>query len=50
MLLMRLIQNTRGVEWINGNDVNTIIKEGYPINSYYAYRVNGIFQNDEGLQ
>ena len=23
------------------------IKEGYPINSYYAYRVNGIFQNDE---
>lgn len=39
--------DTRGVEWINGADVNTIIKEGYPINSYYAYRVNGIFQNDE---
>lgn len=36
--------DTRGVEWINGADVNTIIKEGYPINSYYAYRVNGIFQ------
>lgn len=38
--------DTRGVEWINGADVNTIIKEGYPINSYYAYRANGIFQND----
>lgn len=41
------VVDTRGVEWINGADVNTIIKEGYPINSYYAYRVNGIFQNDE---
>lgn len=39
--------DTKGVQWINGSDVNTIIKEGYPINSYYAYRWNGFFQNEE---
>lgn len=39
------VVDTKGVEWINGSDINTIIKEGYPINSYYAYRSNGFFQN-----
>jgi len=33
--------------WINGYDVNTIVKEGYPIDSYYAYRWDGFFQNEE---
>lgn len=41
------VVDTHGVEWINGADVNTIIKEGYAINSYYAYRCNGIFQNEK---
>lgn len=41
------VVDTRGVVWINGTDVNTIIKEGYPINSYYAYRWDGFFQNEE---
>ena len=41
------VVDTKGTEWINGFDVNTIIREGYPINSYYAYRSNGYFQNDE---
>lgn len=41
------VVDTKGVEWINGADVNTIIKEGYAINSYYAYRWNGIFQNEK---
>lgn len=42
-----VVVDTKGVEWINGWDINTIIKEGYSINSYYAYRSNGIYQNDE---
>ncbi|NGM73637.1 SusC/RagA family TonB-linked outer membrane protein [Sphingobacterium sp. SGL-16] len=37
----------KGTEWISGFDVNTIVREGYPIHSYYAYRANGFFQNDE---
>ena len=37
--------DTHGQEWVNGFDINTIIKEGYSINSYYAYRSDGIFQN-----
>jgi TonB-linked SusC/RagA family outer membrane protein len=41
------VVDTHGQEWINGYDINTIIKEGYPINSYYAYRSNGFFQNQE---
>lgn len=35
-----------GPESIGGYDVNTIIKEGYPLWSYYAYRWNGFFQNE----
>lgn len=37
--------DTHGQEWINGSAICTIIKEGYSINSYYAYRSNGFFQN-----
>lgn len=37
--------DTHGQEWVNGFDINTIIKQGYAINSYYAYRSNGFFQN-----
>lgn len=39
------VVDTRGQEWINGYDINTIIKEGYAMNSFYAYRSNGFFQN-----
>jgi TonB-linked SusC/RagA family outer membrane protein len=39
--------DTRGREWIHGYDINTIIKEGYAINSYYAFRSDGYFQNAE---
>ncbi|MDD3488604.1 MAG: TonB-dependent receptor [Paludibacter sp.] len=42
--------DTKGKEWINGYDINTIIREGYAINSYYAYRSDGYFQNDEEVQ
>jgi TonB-linked SusC/RagA family outer membrane protein len=40
------VYDTKGTEWIYGSDVNTIIREGYPITSYYAYRWNGFFQNE----
>ena len=32
---------------ISGYDVVTILKKGYPINSYYALRSDGIYQNAE---
>lgn len=41
------VLDTRGEYWINGTDVNTIIREGYAMNSYYAYRWDGFFQNEE---
>ncbi|KAA8478445.1 TonB-linked SusC/RagA family outer membrane protein [Arcticibacter tournemirensis] len=39
------VSDLKGSYFINGTDVTTIIKEGYPINSYYAYRSDGYFQN-----
>lgn len=41
------VLDTRGEYWINGTDINTIIREGYAMNSYYAYRWDGFFQNEE---
>ena len=41
------VVNTHGEEIIGGYDVNTIIKEGYPLYSYYAYKSDGFFQNEE---
>jgi TonB-linked SusC/RagA family outer membrane protein len=35
-----------GAESIGGYDVNTIVKEGYPLWSYYAYRWDGFFQDE----
>lgn len=39
--------DTKGTETIDGYDVNTIIKEGYPLYSYYALKSDGFFQNEE---
>lgn len=41
------VLDTKGEYWINGADVNTIIREGYAMNSYYAYRWDGFFQNED---
>src|SRR5690606_946907 len=41
------VTDLKGTYWINGYDVNTIVKEGYPIDSYYAFRWDGFFQTDE---
>lgn len=40
------VLDINGTEIINGNDVCTIIKEGYPMRSYYSYRWDGLFQNE----
>ncbi len=37
----------KGTYWIDGFDVNTIVQEGYPISSYYAFRSDGFFQTQE---
>jgi len=37
----------KGTYWTTGYDVTTIVKEGYPIDSYYAYRWDGFFQNED---
>lgn len=39
--------STNGNEIHGGSDVTTIIKEGYPLWSYYTLRNDGLFQSDE---
>ncbi|MDR5589049.1 TonB-dependent receptor [Christiangramia sp. SM2212] len=43
------IEDLRGREFINGFDVNTILREGYSINSYYALKSNGYFNSEEEI-
>ncbi len=43
------IEDLRGREFINGFDVNTILREGYAINSYYALKANGFFNSEEEI-
>jgi len=42
-----IVADTHGEELIFGSDIVTIIKEGYPLYSYYTLRSNGLFQTDE---
>ena len=42
-----IVADTRGEDLIYGTDVVSVIKEGYPLYSYYALRSNGLFQSDE---
>lgn len=42
-----IVADTHGEELHFGSDVVSIIKEGYPLYSYYALRSNGLFQSDE---
>ncbi len=44
------VLDMKGTERIDGWDVNTILREGYPMFSYYAYRWDGIFQNEQEVQ
>lgn len=44
------VLDVKGTEWINGGDINTIVREGYPMNSYYAYRSDGFFQNESEVK
>lgn len=42
-----VVVDTKGTELFSGYDVLSIIKEGYPLYSYYALRNDGLFQSDE---
>jgi TonB-linked SusC/RagA family outer membrane protein len=44
-----VIEDLRGREFINGFDVNTILREGYSINSYYALKSDGFFNSEEEI-
>ncbi|MDQ0108766.1 TonB-linked outer membrane protein, SusC/RagA family [Chitinophaga terrae (ex Kim and Jung 2007)] len=39
-----------GQESVRGSDVTFIIKEGYPIASYYGYKSDGLYQNLDDLK
>lgn len=39
------VLDLRGQYYIYGFDVNTLVREGEPINSYFGYQTNGFFQN-----
>ncbi|WP_339070980.1 TonB-dependent receptor [Chitinophaga sp. 212800008-4] len=39
-----------GQESIRGSDVAFIIKEGYPLASYYGYKSNGLYQNLDDIK
>jgi len=41
------VLDLRGQYYIYGTDVNTLVREGDPINSYFAYKWDGFFQNAE---
>ena len=41
------VVDTKGETLYYGYDVVSVIKEGYPLYSYYALRSNGFFQSDE---
>ncbi|WP_083325708.1 SusC/RagA family TonB-linked outer membrane protein [Hymenobacter coccineus] len=42
-----VVTDTKGVESIRGGDATNIIREGFPINSYYGYRTAGLYQTVE---
>ncbi len=42
-----IVKNFRGREYVNGSDVQTILKEGYPVNSYYALWSRGFYNSSE---
>lgn len=41
------VVDVKGTESFNGYDVVTIVKEGYPLFSYYAYKSDGVFQDEQ---
>lgn len=43
------VLDTKGVETIRGGDASNIIREGWPINSYYGYRTAGLYQTMEEI-
>ena len=44
------VVDLRGREFISGFDVQTILREGYPINSYYALNADGFFNTEDEIE
>ncbi len=44
------VLDIRGQYYIYGFDVNTLVREGDPINSYFGYQTNGFFQNQSEVE
>ena len=43
------VVDIRGREFISGLDVQTILRVGYPINSYYALKFDGFYTSEEEI-
>lgn len=43
------VVDIKGREFISGFDVQTILREGFPINSYYALKSDGFFNTEEEI-
>ena len=43
------VEDLRGREFIYGGDVQTILREGFPLNAYYGLRSDGFFQSEEEI-
>ena len=41
------VTDTKGLQVIRGGDAANIVREGFPINSYYGYRTAGFYQTPE---
>lgn len=44
------VLDLKGQYYIYGWDVNTMVREGDPINSYFAYQADGFFQNQSEIE
>lgn len=47
---LNTVVDVKGKETIEGGDRAIIIREGFPINSYYGYRSDGLYQNLDEIE
>lgn len=47
---LNTVVDVRGKETIQGGDRAVIIREGYPFNSYFGYRSDGLYQNMDEIE
>lgn len=46
---LNTLGNAPGADVVRQGDVNNILREGFPIGSYFGYRANGFFQSAEQI-